>query len=407
MKSLFLPHTPHIANTAIQLVGSKSESNRALIIQALTHPRPVIHQLSAARDTQTLQRLLTSDAYELDVLDAGTTMRFLTAFCAVSGRKARLTGTERMQQRPIGLLVEALQKLGADIRYEKEPGYPPLLIGEDFQQQTDQISLRSDISSQYISALLLIAPSLPQGLTLTLEGPISSKPYIDLTLGLMAHFGVYGQWKGNAIHVPPKPYQPRPFTVEADWSGASYWFSLVALADSGSLTLKGLKPDSLQGDRQIMKLMEPLGVQAHWMPEGLLLDKTEKHAREITIDFTPCPDLAQTILPCCAALGVRGTFSGMHSLRVKETDRIAALQNELAKLGTSLLETAEGVWELTPASSLPKEAVIATYDDHRMAMGFAPLATRLALSIENPDVVHKSFPSFWQELEKAGLKAEA
>lgn len=406
MNSLFLPHISSIQHTDIPLVGSKSESNRALIIQALTHPRPVIHQLSAARDTQTLQRLLTSDAYELDVLDAGTTMRFLTAFCAVTGRKARLTGTERMQQRPIGLLVDALRELGADIRYEKAEGYPPLLIGEDFQQQTDQISLRSDISSQYISALLLVAPSLPQGLTLTLEGPVSSKPYIDLTLGLMAHFGVYGQWKGNSIQVPPKPYQPRPFSVEADWSGASYWFSLVALAESGSLTLKGLKPDSLQGDRQIMKLMEPLGVQAHWMPEGLLLDKSGKPAEKITIDFTPCPDLAQTILPCCAALGVRGSFSGMHSLRVKETDRIAALQNELAKLGASLLENEEGIWELTPPESLPAEAFIATYDDHRMAMGFAPLATRLSLSIENPAVVNKSFPSFWDELGKTGIKAE-
>lgn len=387
----------------IQLPASKSESNRALIIQALCQPQPLLHNLSEARDTQTMLRLLQSREYKLDVLDAGTTMRFLAAYCSVSGREALLTGTPRMLERPIGPLAEALKKLGAPLTYALKEGYPPLKIGKDFKQQTDQLQIRSDISSQFISALLLVAPALPRGLKLQLTGPTSSRPYIQMTLDLMQHFGARWQWTEDTITIEPGGYKSNEFSIESDWSGASYWFSLVALADAAEIFLPNLRQNSLQGDKRIVEIMEKLGVQTRWEADGIRLRKSH-HQTTLEQDFDDCPDLAQTIAVCCAAKGIGGRFTGLHSLRIKETDRIAALQNELAKIGARLQEEQAGVWQLIPAAQLPTQIFVNTYDDHRMAMAFAPLATKMEVTIEEPEVVNKSFPRFWEQLERAGFQ---
>jgi len=397
-----------LAPATISLPASKSESNRALIIDALSGGQSNLENLSEARDTQTMMRLLQNYGPELDVLDAGTTMRFLTAFTAIKGQQPRLlTGTPRMQQRPIGILANALQSLGATINYRKEAGYPPLEVGAIHEQLTDGLEIRGDVSSQYISALLMIAPALPQGLKLTLTGKVGSKPYIKMTLGLMQKFGVQAQWQENVITVAPQAYKPVNYRIESDWSGASYWFSIVSLAQQESIHLDGLRKDSLQGDIRIMDIMESLGVMASFTQTGLQLKPSSHTAGTIHVNFTDCPDLAQTVAVVCAAKGVKGVFTGLESLRIKETDRIAALQNELAKIGAQLTENAAGQWELTPGTTplnqVPGPIQIATYEDHRMAMAFAPLATQVALQIEEPSVVQKSYPRFWQDLEQAGF----
>lgn len=388
----------------IQLPASKSESNRALIIAALCPEEATLHNLSEARDTQTMQRLLQSKDQRMDVLDAGTTMRFLTAFFAISGQEKIMTGTERMQQRPVGILVEALRSLGAQVDYTSREGYPPLHIKGPFQQKTRQINIRGDVSSQYISALLMVAPALPQGLELQLEGKTGSRPYIEMTLQLMSRFGVEASWKGNTISIAGgQRYKAGSYTVESDWSGASYWLSFTALAEEAEIYLSGLRPDSLQGDIRILDIMDGVGVGHSWEENQLRLFKKEA-AREIFVDFTHCPDLAQTVAVACAAKGIKGYFSGLESLRIKETDRIAALQTELARINARLTETSEGKWELHPSEKMPEGLLhIHTYEDHRMAMAFAPLCTKTPLIIEEPEVVKKSYPRFWQNMEEAGF----
>lgn len=405
------PHSVSISSkaklpsTVIQLPASKSESNRALIIAAFCPEKTRLENLSEARDTQTMLRLLQSDGEEMDVLDAGTTMRFLTAYFAVTGQQKIMTGTPRMQQRPIGLLVDALRRLGARIDYLKEEGYPPLRISGPFRQQTAQLRIRGDVSSQYISALLMAAAALPQGLELELSGKVGSRPYIEMTLQLMERFGVKTSWEGNKIKVPAgQAYTSNSYTVESDWSGASYWLSFTALATEAKISLLGLRPDSLQGDIRILDIMKGVGVGHRWEENTLHLFKTEA-AKEIAVDFTHCPDLAQTVAVACAAKGIKGSFTGLESLRIKETDRIAALQEQLAKLGAQLNEPETGRWELLPSEKLPQGPLyIHTYEDHRMAMAFAPLATLLPVIIEEPEVVNKSYPRFWQNMEEAGFR---
>lgn len=394
-----------LPSTAIQLPASKSESNRALIIATLCPEKTRLENLSEARDTQTMLRLLHSDSQEMDVLDAGTTMRFLTAYFAVTGQQKIMTGTPRMQQRPIGLLVDALRRLGARIDYLKEEGYPPLRISGPFQQQTAHLRIRGDVSSQYISALLMAAAILPQGLELELSGKVGSRPYIEMTLQLMERFGLKTAWEGNTIKVPAgQAYTSNSYTVESDWSGASYWLSFTALATEATISLLGLRPDSLQGDIRILDIMKGVGVGHHWEENKLKLFKIEA-AKEITVDFTHCPDLAQTVAVACAAKGIKGSFTGLESLRIKETDRILALQEQLAKLGAQLSESETGRWELLPTKKLPEGPLfIHTYEDHRMAMAFAPLATLLPVIIEDPEVVNKSYPRFWQNMEEAGFR---
>lgn len=403
--SVSISSTAKLPATAIQLPASKSESNRALIIAAFCPEKTRLENLSEARDTQTMLRLLHSDSQEMDVLDAGTTMRFLTAYFAVTGQQKIMTGTPRMQQRPIGLLVDALRRLGARIDYLKKEGYPPLRISGPFQQQTAHLRIRGDVSSQYISALLMAAAILPQGLELELSGKVGSRPYIEMTLQLMERFGIKTAWEGNTINVPAgQAYTSNSYTVESDWSGASYWLSFTALATEATISLLGLRPDSLQGDIRILDIMKGVGVGHQWEENKLRLFKIEA-AKEIAVDFTHCPDLAQTVAVACAAKGIKGSFTGLESLRIKETDRILALQEQLAKLGAQLSEPETGHWELLPTKKLPEGPLfIHTYEDHRMAMAFAPLATLLPVIIEDPEVVNKSYPRFWQNMEEAGFR---
>lgn len=388
----------------IPLASSKSESNRALILQALTGFEATLSNISIARDTQTMLRLLSENGPTADVIDAGTTMRFLTAYFAVTNQTKRMTGTPRMCERPIGILVDALRSLGAHIEYEGQPGFPPLRIQGFGQQQTSEISVRGDVSSQYISALLMIGPTLPQGLTLHLTGTISSIPYITMTIAQMQAFGVHveANWEEKWIRVPHQTYQPISYAIESDWSGASYWFSLLALDahPESSITLLGLKENSLQGDSAIVSIMSKLGVKTTFLPEGIHLTKI-KPETHFTWDFTHCPDLAQTIAVVLAGLKIPGTFYGLESLKIKETDRVLALQNELQKVGARLEEVvAETEYALIPQAMPAEMPVIHTYDDHRMALAFAPMAMLFPVVIEEPMVVVKSYPNFWEHLSQ-------
>jgi 3-phosphoshikimate 1-carboxyvinyltransferase len=403
--ALQLHHTPELPESVnITLTASKSESNRVLIMQALAGGGGPVSNLAAARDTQTMQACLQQNTESVNVLDAGTTMRFLTAYYAIQNRSRYIHGTDRMHERPIGILVDALRSIGADIAYAGREGYPPLQLNGMNGQQSNVVKIRGDVSSQYISALMMIAPALPGGLTLRLTGEIGSRPYINMTLNLMKHFGITVE--GNEVNeyfFKHQDYRVGAYTIEADWSAASYWYSLVALGKAGSVALKGLKEESLQGDHVIAGIMKQLGVDTAYTSNGVLLTKGRTE-EEITIDFTDCPDLAQTVAVVCAAKNVKGVFTGLKSLRIKETDRIAALQTELAKIGASLEEHERaGEWVLTPDFRVAEEVTFSTYDDHRMAMAFAPLATLMNIRIENPGVVRKSYPAFWEDWEKAGI----
>jgi len=388
----------------IDLPTSKSESNRALIIAALAPEGAILHNLSNARDTQTMQRLLASGSKTLDVLDAGTTMRFLIAWSALTGQNKILTGTDRMKERPVQILIDALRAIGAKIDYLEKEGFPPVETKSFPAQLQNNIEIRGDISSQYISALLMLAPLLPRGLKLTITSKTGSKPYIEMTLQLMRKFGARATFvSNNKIKVKPGLYKKISHTIEPDWSGASYWYSMLALAKDGSINLPGLLKDSLQGDQAIVEIMNPLGIHTKFTTEGIQLTKKEK-AKKVEIDFSDHPDLAQTIAVVCAASGIKGEFTGLESLRIKETDRITALQTELNKIGASLTEPTPGTWLLTPPAQTNSQPLrFATYDDHRMAMAFAPLAMQFPLQIESPDVVNKSYPDFWKDFRKVGF----
>ena len=405
MHILRLAQKSEFDSLSIPLPSSKSESNRALVIDALTLGKNEITNLAEARDTQTMIRLLETSPPVFDVLDAGTTMRFLTAYTTVTNQKKVMTGTARMCERPIGILVDALRAIGADIHYLNREGYPPLAIHGLPKQTTNQVKIRGDVSSQYISAMLMIAPILPLGLEIELEGKVGSRTYIEMTLELMAQFGISYTWEGNKIHVPHQAYTPTRFAVESDWSGASYWFSLLACADSGELFLEGLKENSLQGDSAIVDIMDHLGVKSTFQTGGVLLQKQAVKGLK-NWDFTHCPDLAQTVAVTCAILGQNAKFTGLESLRIKETDRIYALQQELAKFNAELKEIEPEVFQVIPSVTMPNQVQIHTYDDHRMAMAFMPLLTKTEVLIEEPDVVNKSYPSFWKHVALTGVQAD-
>ncbi|GAB3948469.1 3-phosphoshikimate 1-carboxyvinyltransferase [Spirosoma harenae] len=396
---------PGLVQATIPLASSKSESNRALIIDALTGFQSDLQNLSTARDTQTMIRLLKSTDNTADVLDAGTTMRFLTAYFSATGKQKTMTGTPRMCERPIGILVDALRTLGADITYLQKEGYPPLQLNGFTPSETNRVSIRGDVSSQYISALLMIAPTLPNGLTLELTGAIGSRPYIEMTLEQMIYFGadVKADWEAKTITVAPKPYVPKPYAIESDWSGASYWYSVAALAEdeTAEITLLGLKEKSLQGDSAIVAIMRELGVASTFTDKGVQLTKCPA-SESVAWDFTDCPDLAQTVAVCAAVKGIVLHLTGIESLKIKETDRVAALQAELQKIGAELVELETNnryeVRRLSTKHTVP--AVIKTYDDHRMAMAFAPVAMQEEIIIEEPGVVAKSYPSFWDDMAK-------
>ena len=384
------------------LPSSKSLSNRALIINALTQNRGVVENLSTARDTQLMQSLLNTPDGVIDVMDAGTTMRFLTAYFAVTGQSKLLTGTDRMKERPLHLLVNALRKLGVTIDYVEKEGFPPIEINGFPKQLTNHIKIRGDVSSQFISALMMVGPRLPLGLVIELEGKVGSLPYLMMTAELMSQFGVKPEIAGQQIKVPFAQYKPTTYIVEPDWSAASYWFAFTALAETADILLPKVSSHALQGDRVIVEIMNLLGVKSNFDKEGLRLTKVNRDSGPFVWDFLNCPDLAQTVLPVCAAKNIQGEFTGLESLRIKETDRIAALQTELAKVGATLSE-AKGRWKLVPGRSPSAKPVFQTYHDHRMAMGLAPLATIMDISIEAPEVVRKSYPTFWDDMKDFGF----
>jgi 3-phosphoshikimate 1-carboxyvinyltransferase len=406
----------------ITLDGSKSISNRALIIQALCQNNFNIHKISSSKDTQTLIQLLgQTDGDVYDAGAAGTTFRFMTAFLALQDGTQILTGSERMQQRPIGKLVNALRALGCDIEYLANEGYPPLKINAPKSLTTHTLSIAADTSSQYITALLLIAPTLQNGLRLTLEGTIVSLPYIQMTLGLMADFGVNHAWEGNTIIVEPQAYQARDITVEADWSAASYHYALAAFADELDLTLNGLFQDSLQGDAVAVEMGLHFGIDTAFiatqnpatgeLERGLRLTKSAHPiAARFEWDFVQCPDIAQTFAVICGGAGVQGWFTGLETLFIKETDRVAALQNELAKVGVSFRESsqpsANRFFTIDGKAKFATIPTFPTYEDHRMAMSFAPLAMFNTIKIEDPAVVSKSYYEYWNDLQKLGFVVE-
>ncbi len=393
---------------SIQLPASKSISNRALIINALNYSPYPLRNLSNSDDTKVLAAALTSNTNKFDIGHAGTAMRFLTAFLAKIVGEWEVTGSERMQQRPISILVDALNSLGAQITYLKNDGFPPLKIfGSNLSGKT--LELDGSISSQYISALLLIAPTLSNGLTLKLKGEITSRSYIKLTLELMAKFGIQYEWNENEIFVSEQHYLPIDFTVEADWSGASYWFQILALVESGEILLENLELKSLQGDADIASWFEQFGVISRQKKEGVLLTKKENMTpKKLVLDFIENPDVAQTMACLCVAKKIPFHFTGLKTLKIKETDRIAALQNELARFGAKLTEPANGelAWDGEIHSDLKEEnPLIKTYHDHRMALAFAPMVLAgFNIKIEDPMVVSKSYPNFWEDLKKIGFE---
>lgn len=386
----------------IQLAASKSESNRALIINALSNFGGQLSNVSAARDTQTMLRLLQSSETVADVLDAGTTMRFLTAYFAVTGQNKTMTGTPRMCERPIGILVDALRTLGADITYLGKDGYPPTQLNGFAYSGENKVRIRGDVSSQYISALLMVGPTLPEGITLELTGEVGSRPYIEMTLQQMVAFGATfeADWEQKIIRVPAQKYTPTHYQVESDWSGASYWYSVVALAEQAEVELLGLKENSLQGDSAIVDIMRHMGVESTFTAQGVLLTKIPAQ-EAFAWDFTDCPDLAQTVAACAVAKGITVTMTGIESLKIKETDRVAALQAELPKIGGELVEVESNTKYVVRRTVAPTtQPIIETYDDHRMAMAFAPVGMVMSIIIEEPHVVAKSYPSFWEDLKK-------
>ena len=410
VSSILEPTRNLVLDGSIRLTGSKSESNRLLILQAF-YPGLELTNLSNADDVRFMQKALQNpEATEIDIHHAGTAMRFLTAFQSVQeGREVLLTGSHRMKERPIGILVEALRELGAQIDYAGEEGFPPLrILGSSLSK--NQVALPARISSQYISALLLIAPSLPSGLQLELIGEITSLPYLKMTLALLNRIGVTTRFQGQRIEVDPlDQIEASTIAVESDWSAASYYYSLIALSPVGSeLRLSVLREDSLQGDRVLADLYKAFGVESVFEGEGVLLRKTGASAASFSADLKDAPDIAQTIAVTCLGLRISCDLTGLHTLPIKETDRLAAMKTELEKFGAEVnitdeslhLQTFQGEWNHDHPVS------IETYHDHRMAMAFAPLGVCCPLRILDADVVSKSYPDFWKDWKSLGASVQ-
>ena len=388
----------------VQITGSKSESNRLLLLQAL-YPEIQIENISQSDDSQVMQQALQSNHKIVDIHHAGTAMRFLTAYFATKqDRETKLTGSSRMKERPIGILVEALKQLGAKIEYKENDGYPPLLItGQQLTQ--NKVTLKANVSSQYISALLLIAPKLENGLQLTLEGTITSIPYINMTLDLLAQIGVETSFKDQVITVKPLPElkEKKHLVVESDWSSASYYYSLIALSEIGtSVTISSYKKESLQGDSVLAKIYKTFGVSTEFNKNSVTISKTSKATAITNLDLQKAPDIAQTIAVTAFGLGLPCDLTGLHTLKIKETDRLVALKTEIEKLGGSVTITNDSL-TLEASTSILKDVQIETYNDHRMAMAFAPLALKTDLIIKDYMVVSKSYPTFWEDLKRLGI----
>ena len=391
---------------AIKLPSSKSISNRALILNALSYTPELPKNLSDCDDTRVMIEAFNSNSSKFDIGAAGTSMRFMTAYLSKIGGVWEITGSERMKNRPIGTLVNALRELGANIEYLEKEGYPPLKItGKALKG--GEINLDGSVSSQFISALLMIAPTMMEGLKLNLTGNVISVPYIKMTLAMMSSFGIESRWEGNTITIKPQDYKETDYFVESDWSAASYWYEIISLAPKGCVKLYGLEKDSLQGDSKIAEFFKPLGVETKFTKDGVELIKSESinDTELFSLDLSSQPDLAQTLVVTCVMKNIHFRFTGLQTLKIKETDRIEALKNELLKLGYVLKDYDNSIleWrgEMTESQTNP---VIDTYEDHRMAMAFAPAAFKFPhLMINHPGVVTKSYPTYWRDLAEAGF----
>lgn len=391
-------------DATIKLPASKSISNRALILNALSVDAQPIENLSSCDDTQVMIDAFESGSNLIDVKAAGTAMRFLTAFLSKIPGEWIITGTERMRERPIYILVDALKSLGARIEYLGKAGCPPLKI-KGSALDGGEIHLSGEVSSQFISALLMIAPTMTKGLTIHLEGNIISIPYIKLTLGMMAQFGVKAYWEGNLIKIYPEDYRPTHYTVESDWSAASYWYEIAALSDKAEIILQGLFKGSMQGDSKVAELFTDLGINTEYIEGGVKLTKTGNVTKKLFHNFINEPDLAQTFVVTCCLMNIPFMFTGLQSLKIKETDRIEALKAEMRKLGYIIKDSENSILEWTGERCEPQaNIVIKTYEDHRMAMAFAPAAIKVeGLKIAEPKVVSKSYPDYWIDLKNCGF----
>ena len=415
--NLKLSRSSVISNKTIAITGSKSETNRLLLLKAL-YPEIQIENSSNSDDSEVMQKALSNLCHTelVEVHHAGTAMRFLTAFFSMQeGKEVFLTGSSRMKERPIKILVDALQQLGAEITYEENEGFPPIRI-KGRKITKNKVTLKADVSSQYISALLLIAPKLENGLELTLEGEITSVPYIKMTLALLNEIGVKTSFEKNKINVcHAELVSASKLIIESDWSSASYWYSIIALSDVGTkITLSSYKQNSLQGDSALAEIYTNFGVKTVFKEYQIFLHKVENFKPEtLNLKLDDCPDIAQTIAVTCFGLGIACELSGLHTLKIKETDRLEALKTELNKLGAEISVTNDSLSLKSNSlfvnpNSHPLEGClkggVATYQDHRMAMAFAPLALKTSINIENAEVVSKSYPTFWEDLKEVGFE---
>ena len=401
-------------NSILKISGSKSETNRFLLLQAL-YPEIKVENASNSDDSDVMLNALANSHHlspitqTIDVHHAGTAMRFLTAYFAIQeGKEVLLTGSDRMKQRPIKILVDALNHFGAEITYEEQTGFPPLRI-KGKKLSKSKVTLQANVSSQYISALLLIAPKLENGLELNLEGEITSVSYIKMTLALLNEIGVKTSFENNTIKVihHPSPINQNPIIVESDWSSASYWYSIIALSEIGSqITLSSFKENSLQGDSALVEIYKNFGVESVFNSNEITLHKVENlKPATLNLELNPCPDIAQTIAVTCFGLGISCQLTGLHTLKIKETDRLEALKTELTKLGATISVTNNSL-TLEPSENINPNVCISTYQDHRMAMAFAPLALKVPIIIENAEVVSKSYPAFWENVKQIGFTIE-
>jgi len=403
MSTLRLTHPSKQLSGNCTITGSKSESNRLLILQAL-FPALELQNLSNSDDTQAMTCGLSSSSETIDIGHAGTTMRFLTSYFATSpGAEKILTGSKRMQERPIKILVDALRSIGADIEYVKNEGYPPLRISGK-KITIDSVELAANVSSQYITSLMLIAPSLPKGLNIHLVGEITSVPYINMTCSLLQKVGVQAIFEGQTIQVfQQEKIAPKTVEVESDWSSASYHFSMAALADNAQISINNYVSDSLQGDSVLVEIYEQMGVSSSFDGNTLHLKNNGEVQSHITLDLVKAPDIAQTIAVTCFGLGISCDLTGLHTLKIKETDRLVALDTELSKLGADIRVTNDSLHLVAHKKSINEDVAIDTYHDHRMAMAFAPLGIKVPIYINGADVVSKSYPTFWDDLRSLGF----
>lgn len=404
MSKCVVKYTHSNVEGTVRLPGSKSLSNRALIIEAIANQGKFIKNISKANDSQLMKELLGSQDAKLDCEMAGTTLRFLMAhFASKPNKEITLTGSDRLKVRPVKALVDALLDLGAEIEYAGNPGFPPVkIIGQ--QLEGGSVNITGKISSQFITALAIIAPNFKKGLTINIEGELVSAPYLHMTIDLMKHFNADVELKGNQLIVKNKIYIMKPYMVEADWSAASYWYSLLALSNEGNLKLKNLREESKQGDAECAKLFQDFGVKTSALSNDILIerDASLETKKEINLDLLPYPDLAPTIAVVVAAQKRKAKLTGLQTLQLKESERLTAIKNELEKFNVSVkIEDRKTLIIDGSKFTAKPDVVIDTYNDHRMAMAFAPLVAKCeSLTIESPDVVDKSYPNYWSELKK-------